>query len=160
MLRIRHIEVGLLALTTVASLAPRSAVAQAGTCVYVRCALSIQQHPPRVVQGVAATPVANFGFFAPRIDVLTTSGDSARVHYEAFRGAYNRAAVFKFVGLAAGVSGLIVFASNPRANHTTGLGIALVAVPTGLVSIALAARAQSQLEQSIGFYNRTLPDTP
>lgn len=159
MLRIQRVTLGLLALAT-AGLSPRSSAAQGTTCVYARCALTIQQHPPRVVQGVAATPVANFGLFAPRIDLLTTSGDSARLHYQAFRGAYNRGAVFKVIGFAEGITSLAVFAGNPRANHTAALGIAAVGISTGLVAFVFAAHAQHELERSIAFYNRTLPDTP
>jgi hypothetical protein len=158
MLRIQRVTLGLLAIATVAGF-DRSAAAQAGTCVYVRCALSLQQHPPRVVQGVAATPVANFGMFAPRIDLLTGS-DSARVHYEAFRGAYNRSAVFRLVGFAIDISSLIVFIGNPRANHGTALGLAAVGISSGIGAVVFGAKAQSQLEQSIGFYNRALPDAP
>ena len=159
MLRIDRVTLGLLALVTAAGLAPRSSAAQGTTCVYTRCALSLQQHPPRVVQGVAATPVANFGMFAPRIDLLTQS-DSARVHYEAFRGAYNRGAAFKLVAMVVMASSFIVFAGNPRVNYPTSLGLFVVAVPTGIVSLASYAHAQSQLEQSMGFYNRSLPDSP
>ena len=157
MLRIQRVTLGLLALVTVAA---GSAAAQTATCVYARCALTIQQHPPRVVQGVAATPVANFGLFAPRIDLLTTSGDSARLHYQAFRGAYNRGAAFKLIGFAEGITSLVVFAGNPRANHTAALGIAAVGISTGLVAFVFAGHAQGELERSIAFYNRTLPDTP
>ena len=159
MLRIQRVTLGLLAFATVASLAPRSAATQATTCVYVRCALSLQQHPPRVVQGVAATPVANFGVFAPRIDLLTGS-DSARVHYEAFRGAYNRGAAFKLVAMAAMATSFIVFSGNPRSNYPTSLRLFVVAVPTGVASLAFYGHAQSQLEQSMAFYNRSLPDAP
>ena len=157
MLRMHRVPLGLLAFATVTA---ASAAAQAATCVYARCALAIQQHPPRVVQGVAATPVANFGLFAPRIDLLTTSGDSARLRYQAFRGAYNRGAVFKVIGFAEGITALVVFAGNPRANHTAALGIGAVGISTGLVAVVFAAHAQHELERSIAFYNRTLPDTP
>ena len=160
MLGIHRVTLGLLAVATVACLAPGWAGAQVATCVYARCALHIQRHPPRVVQGVGATPVADFGVFAPRIDLLSTSGDSARIHYAAFRGAYNRGAVFKVIGFVAGISSLVVFAGNPRANYPAGLGIAAVGLSTGLVGFVFAAHAQGELERSIAFYNRALPDSP
>lgn len=160
MLRIRHMMVAPLALAVVATLAPRSTFAQTGTCVYARCALSIQQHPPRVVQGVAATPVADFGFFAPRIDLLANGSDSARLHYEAFRRDYNRGAAFKLIGFTAGIASFIVFSGNPRANHGAALGIFALAVPSEIAGLVILAKAQGQLEQSIAAYNRTLPDTP
>jgi hypothetical protein len=53
MFRIRSL--GLFALAT--ALAFGSAAAQAGPqgCTYVRCFLSLQRHPPRLVQGAGAT---------------------------------------------------------------------------------------------------------
>ncbi len=93
----RNKGLGLVALAIIFPLS--SAAAQAGPegCTYVRCFLSLQRHPPRLVQGAGATSVADFGLFAPRIDLLSSSSESARIHYQAFRGDYNRAGVFKVI---------------------------------------------------------------
>ncbi|HEV2750209.1 MAG TPA: hypothetical protein VGV12_06765 [Gemmatimonadales bacterium] len=160
MRQIRRVGLGLFILATAVSLAPRSAVAQSETCVYARCALSLRQHPARIVQGVGATPVVSLGLLAPRIDLLTTSSENARLHYQAFRGDYNRGAVLELIGFAAGVSSVFVLAGNPRANYPAALGIFALGVPVGITSLVFKAKAQSQLEQSLAAYNRTLPDTP
>jgi len=136
-----------------------SAAAQAGPqgCTYVRCFLSLQRHPLRVVQGAGATPVADFGLFAPRIDLLTNP-DSARLHYEAFRANYNRAGAFKLISLVIDASALIVLAGNPRSNYPYSLGLFGVSVPMGMGALVFSAKAQRQLERSIAEYNRSLPD--
>ena len=159
---IRRSSVGLLMLATAASTAPRPASAQEArpTCVYVRCFLSLQRDPPRVVQGAAGTRVAQLGLFAPRIDLLETTSDSARWHYDAFRRTYNRGAAFKLVGLAAGVGGLIIAAANRHGSTGLAVGLAAGALPVGIAGFVFSARAERHLDQAIGFYNRTLPDTP
>ncbi len=54
----RITRLGLVAL--VATLPFSFVAAQAGPdgCTYVRCFLSLKRHPPRLVQGAGATPVA------------------------------------------------------------------------------------------------------
>ena len=155
-------SVGLLILATAASTTPRSASAQGAPppCVYVRCFLSVQRDPPRVVQGAAGTRVATLGLFAPRIDLLEATSDSARLHYAAFRSAYNRGAAFKLVGLAAVVSGLIITAANHHGSTGLAVGLGVGALPLGIAGFAFSAKAEGHLDQAIGFYNRTLPDTP
>lgn len=160
MLVTRRLSLGLIALTASASLASPPAVAQLATCSYVRCFLSPQRHPPRVVQGAAATPVADFGFFAPHIDLLASHVDSARIQYEAFRSAYNRGAIFRLASITAGIAELIVFAANPKANHGLAIGMAGVTVPVWITAMVYSGKAQGHLERAIGYYNRTLPDTP
>jgi hypothetical protein len=154
----RITSLGLVALATTFLFS--SAAAQAGPdgCTYVRCFLSLQRHPPRLVQGAGATPVADFGMFAPRIDLLSSSSDSARLHYEAFRGDYNRAGTFGLISLLTDVSALIVLAGNPRANYRYSLELFAVGLPTGIGALVFGAKAQRQIEQSIADYNRSLPD--
>ena len=74
----RITSLGLVALAITFPLS--SAAAQAGPqgCIYVRCFLSLQRHPPRLVQGAGATPVADFGLFAPRIDLLSGETPEAK----------------------------------------------------------------------------------
>ncbi len=158
MLRFRSL--GLVATGTILALGTSAAQAGAGGCTYVRCFLALQHHPPRLVQGAAATPVADFGFFAPRIDLLTSNSDSARMHYEAFRANYNRKAAFELVTIATGIVSLAVLASNPRANAGTAFAMFAVGAPIGVASLVYAGKAQRQLEQSIAIYNRSLADTP
>ena len=150
-------SLGLFALAT--TLVFGSTAAQAGPqgCTYVRCFLSLQRHPLRVVQGAGATPVADFGLFAPRIDLLTNP-DSARLHYEAFRANYNRAGAFKLISLVIDASALIVLAGNPRSNYPYSLGLFGVSVPMGMGALVFSAKAQRQLERSIAEYNRSLPE--
>ena len=159
----RHIQgvtLGLFVAVAAAGPAYRSAAAQAQTCSYVRCFLSFREHPPRVVQGAAATPVARFGLFAPRIDLLTASSDSARLYYQAFRANYNRAGVLKLIDFGAWIAGLAVFAGNPRANHGATIAIVAGSVPVGIAALVYSARAERRLDRAIAAYNQTLPDTP
>jgi hypothetical protein len=160
MRQIRRVRLGLLVVAAAAGPAYRSAAAQAQTCPYVRCFLSLREHPPRVVQGAAATPVARFGLFAPRIDILTASSDSARFHYRAFRANYNRAGVLKLIDFGAWITALAFFAGSPRANHGAAIGIVAGSVPFGIATLVYSARAENRLERAIAAYNRTLPDTP
>ena len=157
---IQGVRVGFLVVAAVAGPACRSAAAQAQTCAYVRCFLSLQDHPPRVVQGAAATPVARFGLFAPRIDLLMASSYSARLHYQAFRANYNRAGVLKMIDFGAWITALTVFAGSPRANHGAAIGIIAGSVPVGIAALVYTARAETRLERAIAAYNRSLPDTP
>ena len=152
-------SLGLVAIGTTLAFGALAAQAGAGGCTYVRCFLALQRHPPRLVQGAAATPVADFGLFAPRIDLLTRRSDSARTYYEAFRADYNRKGAFELVGIAVGITSLVVLVSNPRAHAGTALGLLAVDVPTGLASLVYAGTAQRRLEQSIAVYNRSLADT-
>lgn len=149
-----------LGLVALAITFPLSSAAQAGPegCTYVRCFLSLQRDPPCLVQGAAATPIADFGMFAPHIDLLSRGSDSARFHYQAFRGDYNRLGAFKLIGIMAMVSSVAVLAGNPRVNYPTALGIFAVAVPSAFAGIVYGAKAQRELEQSIADYNRSLPD--
>lgn len=153
-------SLALAAIGTTLTFGPSAAQAGAGGCTYVRCFLALQRHPPRLVQGAAATPVADFGFFAPHINLLTSSSDSARLHYEAFRANYNRKAAFELVTIATGITSLIVLVSNPRANAGTAFAMFAVDAPIGVASLVYAGKAQRQLEQSIAIYNRSLADTP
>ena len=153
-------SLGLVAIGATLAVGTLAAQAGAGGCTYVRCFLALQPHPPRLVQGAAATPVADFGFFAPRIDLLTSSSDNARMQYEAFHANYNRKAAFELVSLATGIASLVVLVSNPRANYPASLGLFAVGVPTGIASLVYAGKAQHQLEQSIAIYNRSLADAP
>jgi len=151
-------RLGLVAL--VATLPFSFVAAQAGPdgCTYVRCFLSLKRHPPRLVQGAGATPVADFGMFAPRIDLLSSSSDSARLHYQVFRGDYNRAGTLSLISLLTDVSALIVLAGNPRSNYRYSLGLFAVGLPTGIGAVVFGAKAQRQIERSIADYNRSLPD--
>src|SRR5437762_11008278 len=77
MLPIKQLTLGFVAIATAISMSPPAA-AQERACPYIRCFLSIQHDPGRVVQGAAATPVAEFGAFAPRIDLLANGSDRDR----------------------------------------------------------------------------------
>jgi hypothetical protein len=149
---------GLLAIATTLVVESTMAQASAEGCTYVRCFLSLQRYPPRLVQGAAATPVADFGLFAPRVELLSTQSDSARLHYEAFRANYNRRGAFELLGIVIDVSSLVVLLSNPRTNYPGALGLFAVGATSELGSLLYAAKAQRQLEQSIAIYNRSLPD--
>ena len=89
---------------------------------------------------------------------MSSSSDSARLHYQAFRANYNRAGVFKLISILADASALIVLAGNPRSNYPCSLGLFAVGVPTGIGALVFSAKAQRQIEQSIADYNRSLPD--
>jgi len=154
----RITSLGLVALATTLPFACAAAQAGPQGCTYVRCFLSLQRHPPRLVQGAGATPVADFGMFAPRIDLLSSSSDSARLHYQAFRGDYNRAGAFRLITILTDVSALIVLAGNPRSNYRYSLGLFAVGLPTGIGAVVFGAKAQRQIEHSIADYNRSLPD--
>jgi hypothetical protein len=165
MLPIKQLTLELIAVTTAASISP-PAVAQAQGCPYIRCFLSIQHHPSRVVEGAAATPIAEFGAFAPRIDLLANGSDSTRHYYRAFRAAYNRGAALDLVGGAAFVAGAVVVFVHPNenfhptANVATGTGIALGGVLVSFFGMVSRHHAQLDLERSMAFYNQALPNGP
>ena len=165
MLPIKQLTLGLIAITTATSMSPPAA-AQARACPYIRCFLSIQHHPPGVVQGAAATPVAEFGALAPRIDLLANGSDSTRHYYQAFRAAYNRGSAFHLVGAAAFIAGaLVVFVHpnenfHPTANVATGTGIALGGMLVSVFGMVSHHQAQLDLQRSMAFYNQALPDGP
>src|SRR2546430_13575996 len=93
LLPIKQLTLGFVAIATATSMSAPAA-AQERACPYIRCFLSIQHDAGRVVQGAAATPVAEFGAFAPRIDLLANGSDSTRHYYQGFRAAYNRGSAF------------------------------------------------------------------
>src|SRR5947207_3781701 len=104
MLAIKQLSLGFVAIATAISMSAPAA-AQERACPYIRCFLSIQHDASRVVQGAAATPFAEFGAFAPRIDLLANGSDSTRHYYHAFRAAYNPCSAFAPVGGAASILG-------------------------------------------------------
>src|SRR5204863_9950367 len=162
MLPINHSSLRFVAIATATSMSAPAA-AQNPACPYIRCLLSIQHEAGRVVQGAAATPVAQFGAFAPRIDLLANGSDSTRHYYQAFRTAYNRGSAFHLVGAAAFIAGAIVVLVHPNenfhptANVTTGTGIALGAVLVSAFGMVSHHQAQLDLERSMAFYNQALP---
>jgi hypothetical protein len=161
MQRVQRATFRFIALGIAAGLACGSAAAQARDCTYERCFLRLQEHPLAVVQGLAATPVTELGLFSsPRIDVLAARADSARIHYEAFRGAYNRTRAFAVIGIAADIGAVLVFSGNPRANQGAALRLFTGGAVCWLAGMGSGAYAQSQLNQAIALYNRSLPDTP
>src|SRR5881398_4141184 len=83
MLPIKQLTLRFVAIATAISMSAPAA-AQERACPYIRCFLSIQHDAGRVVQGAAATPVAEFGAFAPRINLLANGSDSTRHYYQAF----------------------------------------------------------------------------
>ena len=165
MLPIKQLTLGFVAIATAISMSA-PATAQERACPYIRCFLSIQHDASRVVQGAAATPVAEFGAFAPRIDLLANGSDSTRHYYQVFRAAYNRGSAFHLVGAAAFIAGAIVVFVHPNenfhptANVTTGTGIALGGVLVSAFGMVSHHQAQLDLERSMAFYNQALPDGP
>jgi hypothetical protein len=161
---IKQLSLRFVAIATAISMGPPAA-AQERACPYIRCFLSIQ-HDRGVVQGAAATPVAEFGAFAPRIDLLANGSDSTRRYYQAFRAAYNRGSAFHLVGAAAFVAGAIVVFVHPNenfhptANVTTGTGISLGGLLMSVFGMVSHHQAQLDLERSMAFYNQALPDGP
>src|SRR5256885_7871678 len=147
MLPIKQLTLGFVAIATAISMSA-PATAQERACPYIRCFLSIQHDAGRVVQGAAATPVAEFGAFAPRIDLLANGSDSTRHYYQAFRAAYNRGSAFHLVGGAAFIAGAIAVLVHPNANFhptanvTTGAGIALRGGPRSVFGMVCPHPAQ------------------
>jgi hypothetical protein len=112
----------------------------------------------RVVRGAAAIPVARLGGFAPRIDVLARSPDSAvRALYAGFRAASNRSTAFTLGGFAAGVVALIAYRPwGHGGNRTGGYWLLGGSVVLSLGQIAEQKQAMDRLESAIWLYNRNL----
>src|SRR5436189_764466 len=99
----------LISLATAVVVGSTLAAAQDSSCTYDRCALRLQHRlwSLRLVAGANATSVARLGMFATRIEPFSRSGDSVRVHYEAFRKNRNRAGAFTLIGVATLVASFI-----------------------------------------------------
>lgn len=147
----------------------RTVHAQASDCTYDRCALRLQAgiFSTRIVQGADAIKVGRVGgFFGSTIEPLSTAGDSARSHYEAYLTHYNRGGALALVSLVASAASLIVLLSSissidigsPGSGSSPGASLALLgaAAPLTIGSLIELRKGFNHPEQAIWFYNRSL----
>jgi hypothetical protein len=130
--------------------------ADTAACSYDRCALRIQPHPwsTHLVQGVDDRPL---GGLDSRRDLFALAGDSARVHYDAYRALANRTHAARLVGVASYVaSAALLLGSKNKVAHGFGVGFLVLGYATAHGTVYSTAAARSELDQAIWFYNRTL----
>ena len=153
----RKTQIVLAALSVVAAGALR---AQDSSCTWDRCALRVQSSlfSMKVVRGRAAEPVAKLGGFAPRIQPLADSRDTAiQRYYVQFRAAATRATALSLGGFALGVGALVAYeAPNHGGRGVYGWLLGASAL-TSIIQFAEQRRANDRLESAIWWYNRGLP---
>lgn len=153
----RH-DIAGLALLAALALTSAAGEAQEPDCTYDRCALRLQSRffGSSLVRGMEQQKVAGLGLFPPRIPLLEQSGDSVRVHYEAFRSAQRTAGWLNLTGITLTVASMIVFlADNDAVGTSTALSV--FGVGFGIAGAGFGNRATDELSQAAWHYNRGLP---
>lgn len=135
--------------------APAAARGQGGPdCTYDACAVRLQTRflsGVRVVQGANAERVSRNGFFAMRVAVFDSAGDSVRTPYQSYRRYSRRAGL---IGIVSGVAGALAYVSYDDGDDDMGhvfLGTGLV---LGVVSAYHVAKGHDALQRAIWAYNR------
>ena len=144
------------------AVSPLSAQTQAPPCTYDRCALRVENanpvFPGHLVQGVEGRPVATLGFFAPRIPLLESSGDSVRIPYEAFRARQRASSVLGVLSLASFVAAPFVVKRSFSGPGSTVYYVIGAGAVFGISALVTGAGAGKKLEEAIARYNDQLPD--
>ena len=126
-------------------------------CSYDRCALRIRPRMSshQLVQGVAEMPV---GSADSQRELFAAAGDSARAHYDRYRAITESSRRGVRVGRIS-LLGAVVLAAASRNKVVRGFsyGLLFVSYGAGHMSVYGAAQAESELDQAIWFYNRSLP---
>jgi len=136
---------------------PRTTADSGASCSYDRCALRIR---PRVsshqlVQGVAEMPV---GSADSQLELFAAAGDSARAHYDKYRSiAESNRHATRFARIALLGAGVLYAASRNKVARGFSYGLLFLSYGAGHMTVYGGAQADSELDQAIWFYNRTLP---
>lgn len=123
-------------------------------CTYEVCAVRLQTRflgGVRVVQGADAQRVSRNGFFAMRVALFESAGDSVRAPYQSYRRYSRRAGL---IGMVSGVAGGLAYFSYDNGDDGMGhvfLGTGLV---LGVVSAYHVAKGNDALQRAIWAYNR------
>jgi hypothetical protein len=137
---------------------PRDAAA-GRDCPYDRCALRVQPRASsaRLVQGMNDAPI---GPLEAHSTLFAAAGDSARMHYEAFRRFTKSTRTARRIGLGAYLGAATLFVAGGRNKWSRGFGYAFLVLgyAAGHGSVYGQAHAQSELDEAIWHYNRTLPE--
>jgi hypothetical protein len=126
-------------------------------CSYDRCALRIR---PRVssrqlVQGVAEMPV---GSADAQLELFAAAGDSARAHYDRYRSITESTRRAMRVGRISLLgAGVLYAASHNKVVRGFSSGLLVLSYAAGHSTVYTGAQAESELDQAIWFYNRSLP---
>jgi hypothetical protein len=126
-------------------------------CTYDRCALRVRPTAGswRIVRGVNEI---SLGRVEAQHELFAAADDSARVHYEAFQAWASMNARARRFGLVAALAAGALYAASDKNVARDASGVLLVlAFIAGHSVVYGAARAESELDQAIWFYNRTLP---
>ncbi len=137
---------------------PRSFADSArANCSYDRCALRLR---PRVsshqlVQGVAEMPV---GSADSQLELFAAAGDSARAHYDKYRSITESTRQGMRFGRISLLGAAVLYAaSRNKVVRGFSYGLLFLSYGAGHMSVYGAAQAESELDQAIWFYNRSLP---
>lgn len=136
---------------------PRSVDSARTSCSYEICGLRMKPGTwsRQLVRGAEETSV---GDMHARLDLFASAGDSARVHYETFRSLQRNAKGARWIGLASYLgAGVFLAAGRNKTTRGIGVGLLVVGYAVGHGSVYSTAAAETELEQAIWFYNRTLP---
>ncbi len=136
---------------------PRTTADSGASCSYDRCALRVRRRAwsGQLVQGVSEMPV---GSLDSQLDLFAAAGDSARAHYDKYRSITesNRHAT-RFARIALLGAGVLYAASRNKVARGFSYGLLFLSYGAGHMTVYGGAQAESELDQAIWFYNRTLP---
>lgn len=137
---------------------PGTASAQDASCTYAACALRVHSgiFGSSVVAGSDEAKVSRSGFGGLRIAVLANAGDSARYHYQAYRRAAPRVAVY---GLVVGLAGAASFFVDGSKHPTAGVVMVSTSMIGGLLAAIEGSRANDHLQRAIWHYNLGISET-
>jgi hypothetical protein len=126
-------------------------------CSYDRCALRIR---PRVssrqlVQGVAEMPV---GSVDAQLELFAAAGDSGRAHYDRYRSITESTRRAMRVGRISLLGAVVLYAAtHNKVVRGFSSGLLVLSYAAGHSTVYTGAQAESELDQAIWFYNRSLP---
>jgi len=126
-------------------------------CSYDRCALRVRRRlsSDHFVQGVSEVPV---GSLDSQLELFAAAGDSARAHYDTYRlVTENNRQSRRFARVALLGAGVLYVASHNKIARSFSFGLLLLSYGAGHMAVYGVASADSELDQAIWFYNRTLP---
>jgi hypothetical protein len=151
-----HRVCGVVMVAVAAAMSPPALRAQEA-CTWDSCALRVNYglFSTRVVRGIRGESVARLTLFPTTIPPLATAGDSARLHYDAFRNRQGVAATFTLLALATSVAFFATWDIWESDGRVAGfLGASLAFTLIGGIS---ANHARNSLNRAIWHYNRDLP---
>lgn len=126
------------------------------TCSYDSCALRVRPGvwSTRLVRGQTESPL---GRVEAQQDLFAAAGDSTLVHYQAFLDASRSNRAARRVALVSYLSAAALFAASDRkVARGFAWGFLVVGYAAGHSTVYGEARAASELDMAIWFYNRSL----